>query len=78
MHRVMAPEARIEQTRRRARLRVEGLVSRITLPQAGQRLTHIRDPDGNPVNLTQPIPASDAVLGPCAGRGLPEVEIIVR
>ncbi|MCW5249048.1 MULTISPECIES: VOC family protein [unclassified Streptomyces] len=23
----------------------------------GQRVAHIRDPDGNPVNLTQPIPA---------------------
>lgn len=37
MHRVIAPEVRIEQTRRRlARLRVEGLVDRITLPQAGR------------------------------------------
>lgn len=36
MHRVIAPEVRIEQTRRRlARLRVEGLVDRIPLPQAG-------------------------------------------
>ncbi|MEU8718368.1 replication-relaxation family protein [Streptomyces sp. NPDC048663] len=35
MHRVIAPEVRTEQTRRRlARLRVEGLVDRITLPQA--------------------------------------------
>ncbi|MFR9725400.1 VOC family protein [Streptomyces sp. MS19] len=24
----------------------------------GQRVAHIKDPDGNPVNLTQPIPAS--------------------
>ncbi|MFF2141040.1 extradiol dioxygenase, partial [Streptomyces sp. NPDC058193] len=23
----------------------------------GQRVAHIKDPDGNPVNLTQPIPA---------------------
>ncbi|MFF9766095.1 VOC family protein [Streptomyces sp. NPDC014636] len=23
----------------------------------GQRVAHIQDPDGNPVNLTQPIPA---------------------
>ncbi|GAB2822042.1 VOC family protein [Streptomyces chlorus] len=23
----------------------------------GQRVAHVRDPDGNPVNLTQPIPA---------------------
>ncbi|WP_256725976.1 replication-relaxation family protein [Streptomyces sp. IMTB 2501] len=37
MHRVTAPEVRIEQTRRRlARLRVEGLVDRITLPHAGR------------------------------------------
>ncbi|MEU1514961.1 replication-relaxation family protein [Streptomyces sp. NPDC005811] len=37
MHRVTAPEVRIEQTRRRlARLREEGLVDRITLPQAGR------------------------------------------
>ncbi|MFF4903215.1 replication-relaxation family protein [Streptomyces sp. NPDC001068] len=37
MHRVIAPGVRIEQTRRRlARLRVEGLVERITLPQAGR------------------------------------------
>ncbi|MFB8249104.1 replication-relaxation family protein [Streptomyces sp. NPDC055952] len=37
MHRVIAPEVRIEQTRRRlARLREEGLVDRITLPQAGR------------------------------------------
>jgi len=37
MHRVIAPEVRIEQTRRRlARLRMEGLVDRITLPQAGR------------------------------------------
>ena len=37
MHRVLAPKVRIEQTRRRlARLRVKGLVDRITLPQAGR------------------------------------------
>ncbi len=37
MHRVIAPKVRIEQTRRRlARLRMEGLVDRITLPQAGR------------------------------------------
>ncbi|MEU9158103.1 replication-relaxation family protein [Streptomyces sp. NPDC048417] len=37
MHRVIAPGVRIEQTRRRlARLRAEGLVDRITLPQAGR------------------------------------------
>ncbi|MGW2896846.1 replication-relaxation family protein [Streptomyces sp. NPDC001212] len=36
MHRVITPEVRIEQTRRRlARLRAEGLVDRITL-QAGR------------------------------------------
>ncbi|MGK3945112.1 replication-relaxation family protein [Streptomyces caeruleatus] len=38
MHWVVAPGARIEQTRRRlARLREEGLIDRITLPQAGRR-----------------------------------------
>ncbi|MFF7566732.1 replication-relaxation family protein [Streptomyces pseudovenezuelae] len=38
MHWVIAPGVRIEQTRRRlARLREEGLVERITLPQAGRR-----------------------------------------
>ncbi|MFE4414685.1 replication-relaxation family protein [Streptomyces sp. NPDC056821] len=37
MHRVIAPSVRIEQTRRRlARLHAEGLVDRITLPQAGR------------------------------------------
>ncbi|NMI55959.1 MULTISPECIES: replication-relaxation family protein [unclassified Streptomyces] len=37
MHRMIAPEVRIEQTRRRlARLRQEGLTARITLPQAGR------------------------------------------
>ncbi|MGW4562229.1 replication-relaxation family protein [Streptomyces sp. NPDC004561] len=37
MHRVIAPRVRIEQTRRRlAKLRSEGLVDRITLPQAGR------------------------------------------
>jgi hypothetical protein len=37
MHRVIASSVRIEQTRRRlARLRAEGLVDRITLPQAGR------------------------------------------
>ncbi|HSX97549.1 MAG TPA: hypothetical protein VLG91_09165 [Streptomyces sp.] len=37
MHRVIAPSARIEQTRRRlARLRVEEPVDRITLPRAGR------------------------------------------
>ncbi|MDH6436020.1 hypothetical protein M2158_004560 [Streptomyces sp. SAI-144] len=38
MHWVIAPGVRIEQTRRRlTRLREEGLVDRITLPQAGRR-----------------------------------------
>ncbi|MEU9272722.1 replication-relaxation family protein [Streptomyces sp. NPDC048251] len=38
MHLVIAPRVRIEQTRRRlAKLRTEGLVDRITLPQAGRR-----------------------------------------
>ncbi|OPG01986.1 hypothetical protein B1R27_34640 [Streptomyces sp. GKU 895] len=37
MHRLLAPEVRIEQTRRRlAKLREEGLIDRITLPQAGR------------------------------------------
>ncbi|WST00220.1 replication-relaxation family protein [Streptomyces phaeochromogenes] len=37
MHRVIAPGVRVEQTRRRmAKLRNEGLVDRITLPQAGR------------------------------------------
>ncbi|MEU9314202.1 replication-relaxation family protein [Streptomyces sp. NPDC048256] len=38
MHLIIAPGVRIEQTRRRlAKLRAEGLVDRITLPQAGRR-----------------------------------------
>ncbi|MFI2292946.1 replication-relaxation family protein [Streptomyces niveus] len=37
LHRVLAPRVRIEQTRRRlAKLRAEGLVDRVTLPQAGR------------------------------------------
>ncbi|WP_242436004.1 hypothetical protein [Streptomyces sp. Root369] len=36
MHQVIAPSVRIERTRRLARLRTEGLVDRITLPQAGR------------------------------------------
>ncbi|MFE2943453.1 replication-relaxation family protein [Streptomyces sp. NPDC059255] len=37
LHRAIAPSVRIEQTRRRlVRLRTEGLVDRITLPQAGR------------------------------------------
>ncbi|WP_405846132.1 replication-relaxation family protein [Streptomyces niveus] len=37
LHRVLAPGVRIEQTRRRlAKLRAEGLVDRVTLPQAGR------------------------------------------
>ncbi|MFJ9542623.1 replication-relaxation family protein [Streptomyces sp. NPDC101225] len=37
MHRVIAPGVRSEQTRRRlAKLRVEGLIDRITLPRAGR------------------------------------------
>ncbi|MER6424077.1 replication-relaxation family protein [Streptomyces sp. NPDC001137] len=37
MHRVIAPGVRSEQTRRRlAKLRAEGLIDRITLPQAGR------------------------------------------
>nr|WP_251096677.1 replication-relaxation family protein [Streptomyces sp. Caat 7-52] len=38
MHLVIAPRVRIEQTRRRlAKLREEGLIDRITLPQAGRQ-----------------------------------------
>ncbi|MFD5574887.1 replication-relaxation family protein [Streptomyces cadmiisoli] len=37
MHLIIAPEVRIEQTRRRlAKLRAERLVDRVTLPQAGR------------------------------------------
>ncbi|MFF8366919.1 replication-relaxation family protein [Rhodococcus erythropolis] len=37
LHLLLAPDVRIEQTRRRlAKLRAEGLVDRITLPQAGR------------------------------------------
>ena len=37
MHLIISPGVRIEQTRRRlAKLREEGLVDRITLPQAGR------------------------------------------
>ncbi|MFJ9817694.1 replication-relaxation family protein [Streptomyces sp. NPDC101151] len=47
MHRVIAPEVRIEQTRRRlARLREEGLVDRITLPQAGRTRVWFPTPYG--------------------------------
>ncbi|MGW0828536.1 replication-relaxation family protein [Streptomyces sp. NPDC002845] len=47
MHRVIAPDVRIEQTRRRlARLRAEGLVDRITLPQAGRTRVWFPTPYG--------------------------------
>ncbi|GGJ72250.1 replication-relaxation family protein [Streptomyces brasiliensis] len=47
MHRVSAPSVRIEQTRRRlARLREEGLVDRITLPQAGRTRVWFPTPYG--------------------------------
>jgi hypothetical protein len=47
MHRVVAPSVRIEQTRRRlARLRAEGLVDRITLPQAGRTRAWFPTPYG--------------------------------
>ncbi|MET7458233.1 replication-relaxation family protein [Streptomyces sp. NPDC005574] len=37
MHQIIAPAVRIEQTRRRlAKLKTEGLIDRITLPQAGR------------------------------------------
>jgi len=37
MHQVINPQVRIEQTRRRpAKLRTEGLIDRITMPQAGR------------------------------------------
>ncbi|WP_328687872.1 replication-relaxation family protein [Streptomyces phaeochromogenes] len=55
MHRVIAPSVRIEQTRRRlARLRVEGLVDRITLPQAGR--TRVWFPTSYGVQLTSEWP----------------------
>ncbi|WRZ45958.1 replication-relaxation family protein [Streptomyces sp. NBC_01314] len=55
MHRVIAPSVRIEQTRRRlARLRVEGLVDRITLPQAGR--TRVRFPTAYGVQLASEWP----------------------
>ncbi|MFF2132039.1 replication-relaxation family protein [Streptomyces olivochromogenes] len=47
MHRVIAPSVRIEQTRRRlARLRSEGLIDRITLPQAGRTRAWFPTPYG--------------------------------
>ncbi|MFF8024777.1 replication-relaxation family protein [Streptomyces sp. NPDC007896] len=47
MHRVIAPDVRIEQTRRRlARLRTEGLVDRITLPRAGRTRVWFPTPYG--------------------------------
>ncbi|MGW3512657.1 replication-relaxation family protein [Streptomyces sp. NPDC000994] len=37
MHQILGPGVRIEQTRRRlAKLRAEGLIDRITMPQAGR------------------------------------------
>ncbi|MFJ9822636.1 replication-relaxation family protein [Streptomyces sp. NPDC101151] len=55
MHRVIAPMVRIEQTRRRlARLRAEGLVDRITLPQAGR--TRVWFPTSYGVQLTSEWP----------------------
>jgi hypothetical protein len=55
MHRVIAPSVRIEQTRRRlARLRAEGLVDRITLPQAGRMRVWFPTPYG--VQLTSEWP----------------------
>jgi hypothetical protein len=55
MHRVIAPEARIEQTRRRlARLCGEGLVDRITLPQAGR--TRVWFPTAHGVQLASEWP----------------------
>ncbi|MER5913847.1 replication-relaxation family protein [Streptomyces sp. NPDC001982] len=47
MHRVIAPEVRIEQTRRRlAKLRDEGLIDRITLPRAGRTRVWFPTPYG--------------------------------
>ncbi|MFF4733478.1 replication-relaxation family protein [Streptomyces mirabilis] len=47
MHRVIAPSVRIKQTRRRlARLRAEGLIDRITLPQAGRTRVWFPTPYG--------------------------------
>ncbi|MER6160816.1 hypothetical protein ABT147_35700 [Streptomyces sp. NPDC001868] len=55
MRRVIAPSVRIEQTRRRlARLSVEGLVDRITLPQAGR--TRVRFPTSYGVQLVSEWP----------------------
>ncbi|MER7195524.1 replication-relaxation family protein [Streptomyces flaveolus] len=37
MHLILSPDVRIEQTRRRlVKLRGEGLIDRVTLPQAGR------------------------------------------
>ncbi|MFF2431180.1 replication-relaxation family protein [Streptomyces mirabilis] len=71
MHR--APDVRIEQTRRRlARLRTEGLIDRITLPQAGR--TRVWFPTAYGVQLASEWPEmrghrpSRTVSDPTAGR----------
>ncbi|MFF4402470.1 replication-relaxation family protein [Streptomyces sp. NPDC001480] len=47
MHLVIAPEVRIEQTRRRlSKLRDEGLIDRVTLPQAGRTRVWFATPYG--------------------------------
>ncbi|MFF7925780.1 replication-relaxation family protein [Streptomyces mirabilis] len=73
MHRVIAPSVRIEQTRRRlARLRAEGLIDRITLPQAGRTRVWFPTPCG--VQLASEWPEmrghrpSRTVSDPTAGR----------
>ncbi|MGW2826492.1 replication-relaxation family protein [Streptomyces sp. NPDC001443] len=50
MHQILSPEVRLEQTRRRlVKLRSEGLVDRITLPQAGR--TRVWFPTGYGVQV---------------------------
>jgi len=47
LHRLLAPDVRVEQTRRRlAKLRGEGLVDRVTLPQAGRLRANSRPSTG--------------------------------
>ncbi|MFI1488030.1 replication-relaxation family protein [Streptomyces sp. NPDC020747] len=66
MHRVIAPSVRIEQTRRRlARLRVEGLVDRITLPQAGRTGCGSRPRTACSSHRSGPRCAGTGSPGPC-------------
>ena len=49
MHLIVSPNVRIEQTRRRLmKLRGEGLIDRITLPQAGRTRVWHPTPYGGP------------------------------